>query len=136
MSDRLNITHRINFSNCGVNDCQDQNYTFSNLEQYSPAFPATRYVVITMFSLFLVVAIFLHAMFLPNDYPFKRESLRQFDLDDSDVKLENQRMDEKKAEIANGNELIIKNNERKLDFSTTVGISCYEIFLINVNFLK
>ena len=67
VSNRLNATHQVNYSVCGSHDCQDGDITRANLEQYSPTYDTTRYIVIAVFSLFVLVAAGIHLIFLPND---------------------------------------------------------------------
>jgi len=44
----------------------------ANIEQYSPAYDSTRYIVIAVFSIFVLVAALIHLIFLPNDKPVKQ----------------------------------------------------------------
>ena len=71
ISNRLNVTHHVNYSICGANDCQDESVTMANIDQYTPAYDATRYIVIAVFSLFVLTAAIIHLVFLPNDRPVK-----------------------------------------------------------------
>nr|CAB3267516.1 protein unc-93 homolog A-like [Phallusia mammillata] len=63
-----NTTKRnIDYSVCGANDCQIGNITGANMEQYTPAFPITRYALIAVYAVLMICCIILHSIVLPND---------------------------------------------------------------------
>ena len=74
LSNRLNVSKNLNYSVCAANDCQDGDITSANLEQYTPAYDATRYIVVSIFSLFVCTAMILHFCFLPHDKPVHNSS--------------------------------------------------------------
>ncbi|CAK8679203.1 unnamed protein product [Clavelina lepadiformis] len=65
LSGRSNFTTNRDFSFCGANDCQDPNITLANIEQYTPAFVATRYSLIAFLAGLVLIAVILHMVNLP-----------------------------------------------------------------------
>ncbi|XP_076813516.1 protein unc-93 homolog A-like isoform X1 [Clavelina lepadiformis] len=67
LSGKGNFTRNQDFSFCGANDCQDPNITLANIDQYTPAYPATRYSLIGFLALLEVIAICLLLVYLPKN---------------------------------------------------------------------
>ncbi|CAK8681296.1 unnamed protein product [Clavelina lepadiformis] len=67
LSGKGNFTRNQDFSFCGANDCQDPNITLANIDQYTPAYPATRYSLIGFLALLEVIAIVLQVVYLPKN---------------------------------------------------------------------
>ncbi|CAK8679200.1 unnamed protein product [Clavelina lepadiformis] len=65
LSGRSNFTTNQDFSFCGANDCQDPNITLANIEQYTPAFVATRYSLIAFLAGLVLIAVFSYRVNLP-----------------------------------------------------------------------
>ncbi|CAK8679204.1 unnamed protein product [Clavelina lepadiformis] len=65
LSGRSNFTTNRDFSFCGANDCQDPNITLANIEQYTPAFVATRYSLIAFLAGLILIAVILYRVSLP-----------------------------------------------------------------------
>ncbi|XP_076825985.1 protein unc-93 homolog A-like [Clavelina lepadiformis] len=65
LSGKSNFTTNRNFSFCGANDCQDPNITLANIEQYTPAFVATRYSLIAFLAGLILIAVILYRVNLP-----------------------------------------------------------------------
>nr|XP_018672243.1 protein unc-93 homolog A-like isoform X2 [Ciona intestinalis] len=64
-----NVTaeHAVDFKLCGINDCQLPNATEQNLSQYTPTQSMFLYIAIGTFAFIQLVAIILHALYLPKD---------------------------------------------------------------------
>ncbi|XP_078484598.1 protein unc-93 homolog A-like [Ciona intestinalis] len=57
----------VDFELCGINDCQLPNATAQNLSQYTPIQSMYLYIAIGTFAFLQLVAIILHALYLPKD---------------------------------------------------------------------
>ncbi|CAK8681294.1 unnamed protein product [Clavelina lepadiformis] len=62
-----NFTRSTDFTFCGVNDCQADNVTLANIEQYTPYYPATRYCLIAFLCLLVTIAISILYLAIPAD---------------------------------------------------------------------